>query len=435
MNSLNVERLGKRYYIGKEQRKKDVDRFVSLGSRKIMLPRTPWTRLQRGRELWALRHVSFDVQPGTVMGIVGSNGAGKSTLLKILAKVTRPTEGRVAGRGRVVSLLELGAGFNQDFSARENIYMNAAMHGIPKTEVARRLDDIVAFAEVEKFLDSQVRHYSSGMYLRLAFSVAINMNPSILLADEILAVGDIAFQERCLQKVQELAEKDGLTVLFVSHDMAAVSRVCHRVMWLQAGEVVKVGPAGEVVADYQDAALGRTNQPPAAALELERQGAHVNRQAEIVSVRLISHDGRVLGAAPVTEDLAIRIRVKLLRPDVAVRATVDVHAKNTLVFKAVQPEEFAAGSKGVFDIVMKVPSHFLAETLYTVHVNVATRNGKVGAVAMPNALSFMVYGSDDQTLYKGGLISPRLDWEVAPLGESADATAGDAETVAPEEGA
>ncbi|HXG87662.1 MAG TPA: polysaccharide ABC transporter ATP-binding protein [Vicinamibacterales bacterium] len=420
MNRLTVDGLGKRYYIGKEQRKEE--KFVNLGFRKVAVPRAPWSRLQRGRELWALRHVSFAVPPGTILGIVGSNGAGKSTLLKVIAKVTRPTEGRVVGHGRVVSLLELGAGFNQDFSARENIYMNAAMHGISRAEVARKLDEIVAFAEVEKFLDSQIRHYSSGMYLRLAFSVAINMNPSILLADEILAVGDIAFQERCLQRVQEEAQRTGLTVLFVSHDMTAISRICDRVLWLQAGEIAKLGDAGEVVGDYQDAALGRGAAAP--ALDLERQGAHVNRQAEIVSVRLVSGDGRVLGAAPVSEALSIRVRVKVARPDVAIRCLLDVHAKNVLVFKAAQPEEFTPGRKGTFDIHMKIPAQFLSETMYTVHVNVTTRNGKLGTVAMPNALNFMVYGSDDQTLYKGGLINPRLEWAV----NDADVNPGGSDT-------
>src|SRR5207244_12740531 len=168
---------------------------------------------------------------GTILGIIGPNGAGKSTLLKIIARVTRPTEGRVIGRGRVVSLLELGAGFNPDFSARENILMNGAMHGIPRREVLERMDEIVQFAAVEDFLDNPLKHYSSGMYLRLAFSVAINMQPDILLADEILAVGDIAFQERCLERVAEEAQR-GLTVLFVSHDLSALARLCDRIVWL-----------------------------------------------------------------------------------------------------------------------------------------------------------------------------------------------------------
>jgi lipopolysaccharide transport system ATP-binding protein len=413
MTSLQVDDLGKLYYIGKEQQKTSARRAVTVGPWRIPLPRAGGRRI--GRELWALRHVSFAVEPGTILGVIGANGAGKSTLLKILARVVRPTEGRVTGRGRVVSLLELGAGFNPDFTARDNIFMNAAMHGIPKAEVARRLDAIVSFAEVERFLDSAMRHYSSGMFLRLAFSVAINMEPNILLADEILAVGDAAFQERCLQRVEEEGKK-GLTVLFVSHDMLAISRLCHRALWLNAGQVVKIGDAAETAADYQDAALGRG--VGAAKLDLERQGAHVNRVAEIASVRLLSADGRVIGAAPVTEDTFLRVKLNIFRPNVTARCTVDLYAKGVFVLRTVQPTDLYAETKGAFDLLVRLPANFLSETLYTVHVNVATRNGKESAVALPNAMNFMVYGSSDMSLYKGGVVTPRLDWTVVGHAEA-----------------
>lgn len=414
MNTLTVDNLGKRYYIGKEQQKGPKSRrSFAIGPLSIPLPSIGGRRT--GRELWALRHVSFAVEPGTILGVIGANGAGKSTLLKILARIVRPTEGRVTGRGRVVSLLELGAGFNPDFTARENIFMNAAMHGISRAEVQRRLDDIVEFAEVERFLDSAMRHFSSGMFLRLAFSVAINMDPNILLADEILAVGDIAFQERCLQRVQQ-AGKQGLTVLFVSHDMAAIARLCDRVMWLNAGEIVKYGDAGEVVAGYQEAALGGGGS--SAKLDLERQGAHVNRLAEILSVRLVTPSRRVIGAAPVGEDVFIRVKLKILRPGVFARCTIDVYTKGILTFRTVQPEELFAESKGVFDLMVRIPANFLAETLYTLHVNIATRNGKESAVALPNALNFMVYGNNDTSLYKGGVLAPRLEWTVVDQAEA-----------------
>src|SRR4029450_5425634 len=206
-----------------------------------------------GRDLWALRHVSFTAPEGTVLGVIGPNGAGKSTLLKIIARVTRPPEGRGAGVGRVVSLIELGAGFNPDFSATDNVLMNAAMHGIARREALERMDDIIQVAERDDFADNPLRQYSSGMYLRLAFSVAINMQPDILLADEILAVGDMSFQERCLQRVEE-AGAAGMTVLFVSHDMASIQRLCNRVIWLDAGRVVRDGDPAEVVGAYEQSA-------------------------------------------------------------------------------------------------------------------------------------------------------------------------------------
>jgi lipopolysaccharide transport system ATP-binding protein len=425
MNTLTVEDLGKRYYIGKAQPKKGKRTF---GVGRFRLPVPSFGGSKRGRELWALRHATFSVEPGTILGVIGANGAGKSTLLKILARIVRPTEGRVVGRGRVVSLLELGAGFNPDFTARENIFMNAAMHGIPKAEVQRRLDAIVEFAEVGKFLDSAMRHYSSGMFLRLAFSVAINMEPNILLADEILAVGDIAFQERCLQKVEELG-KEGLTVLFVSHDMAAISRLCHRAIWLNAGEVKKYGPAGEVVADYQDVALGRAPAASAAKLDLERQGAHVNRQAEIVSVRIVTSDGRVIGAAPIGEDFYLRVRVNILRRGTVARCTMDLYTKGIYVFRAVQPEDLVARTPGQYDLLVRIPANFLSETLYTLNVAITTREGeKESAVTLPNALSFMVYGTNDTSLYKGGVVTPRLDWTIASRGED-EALSADADAV------
>ncbi len=230
MDSLVAEGLGKCYILSRDSEGKS---SRSLW-RRLRSPLGDSESTAKTRDFWALRDVGFRVEPGTILGVIGPNGAGKTTLLKILARVITPTTGRVVGVGRVVSLLELGAGFDPDLPAHDNILMNAAILGIPRAEAQRRIKDILEFAEVEQFTGSPLRHYSSGMYLRLAFSVAIHMNPQILLADEILAVGDQAFQERCLQKVAELG-RDGLTVLFVSHDMDAIMRICNRVMWLHQG--------------------------------------------------------------------------------------------------------------------------------------------------------------------------------------------------------
>jgi len=206
-------------------------------------------------KFWALRDVSFEVQRGEVIGIIGRNGAGKSTLLKILSRIVEPTEGRARMKGRVASLLEVGTGFHPELTGRENIYLKGAILGMHKEEIDRKFDEIVAFAETEKFLDTPVKHYSSGMYVRLAFAVAAHLEPEILIVDEVLAVGDTEFQKKCLGRIQQVAQGDGRTVLLVSHNMGAVRQLCDRAAYLRDGKLVSVGPAAEVVAEYLNSAL------------------------------------------------------------------------------------------------------------------------------------------------------------------------------------
>jgi lipopolysaccharide transport system ATP-binding protein len=409
LHTLIAEGLGKRYFVPSKTATVEPRRTLPLGFTRVPLPRLrlPGSH-SAGRELWALRNVSFKIEPGTICGILGPNGAGKTTLLKIIARVTRPTEGRVIGTGRVVSLLELGAGFNPDFSAYDNILMNAAMHGISRREALDRMDSIIRFAELDDFQDNPVRQYSSGMYLRLAFSVAINMEPDILLADEILAVGDIAFQERCMQRVAEEAER-GLTVLFVSHDMSALSRLCHRVIWLDKGEVLKDGDPELVIARYEEAALrGKSGGYG------ERTGRHTNLVAEIASVRLLNAAGEDIGAAPTYEDLQLRIRLKVRKPGTALRGMFDVYAKGVFLFRAVQPDEVIADHRGIVDLLVRMPRHLFAETTYMVNVTVHTRLDKESKVVLDNALTFIAYGQQHHTGVKGrsGLIAPQLDWHV-----------------------
>jgi len=203
-------------------------------------------------EYWALRNVSLEVKKGEVVGIIGRNGAGKSTFLKILSRITDPTEGRVALRGRVASLLEVGTGFHSELTGRENIFLNGAILGMKNQEVRNKFDEIVAFAEVDKFLDTPVKHYSSGMYVRLAFAVAAHLEPEILIVDEVLAVGDTEFQKKCLGKIREVSSGSGRTVLFVSHNMAAVSALCERVALLEHGRLIKHGPADDVLRSYRE---------------------------------------------------------------------------------------------------------------------------------------------------------------------------------------
>jgi len=237
------------------------------------------------RAFWALRNVDLQVRQGEVLGIIGRNGAGKSTLLKILSRITEPTTGYVDICGRVGALLEVGTGFHPELSGRENVYLNGAILGMRHAEVDQRLDEIVAFADVSKFLDTPVKHYSSGMYLRLAFAVAAHVNPDILLVDEVLAVGDLAFQRKCTGKMGEVA-RQGRTVLFVSHNLAAVSQLCSSAILLEAGEVAAAGPVDEVLREYTSRTMG--GELADLALIQDRTGEGATR---FQSVRLEGPDG------------------------------------------------------------------------------------------------------------------------------------------------
>jgi lipopolysaccharide transport system ATP-binding protein len=394
MISLSVQGLGKRYRVG----------------------------TRKPQDLWALKDVSFDVERGTILGVIGPNGAGKTTLLKVLSRVTAPTTGLVRGSGRVVPLLALGAGFQADLSGRENIFLNAAMYGISAAAVEARLDEIIEFAGLADFLDMPVKRYSSGMYLRLAFSVAINMQPDVLLADEVLAVGDLEFQERCLERVQE-SGRAGMTVLFVSHDMDAITRLCDRVLWLNAGEIVQIGNPDEVVAAYRESAWSIVNR----SRKTKKTGSHVCAAGEILFARLTSATGKEIGATRVEDETSIAIGIHAVLPGLRVRSQIDVSSRGVLAFRSVQPE-LTAVEQGDVVASARIPAHLLAETAYTVTVTIAffEPDGRAHTCILYNALSFQVYdaakGDSARGTYTGkmpGALAPRLDWDVAPVGATA----------------
>ncbi len=412
MERITVEGLGKCYRKGR--------------------PPSPWSALwarfrgataedKQAREIWALRDVAFSVQPATILGIIGPNGAGKTTLLKVLARITPPTEGRVVGQGSVAPLLEIGAGLQPDLTARENVMLYAAWHGISRFEVQRRIDDIVAFAEIEEFIDTPLRAFSSGMYVRLAFSIAVNMQPDILLADEVLAVGDISFQERCLQRVEEAAGEAGMTVLFVSHDMAAIQRLCHRVIWLNAGRIMEDGDPETVVSHYEQAAWTLTG---GTAKQGGKKGSHVNADGEILSIRLLSADGREIGAVQRSDEIHLTLNFVLLTPGATVRCAFAVYTRGILAFRAVQPDDFEVTAPGIFRATVRIPPDLLADTIYTVKPGIwIHKDGKESSLALDNGLTFRVYVEADEGHKKllarvrggssTGAVMPRLDWKFA----------------------
>ncbi|MBC8039388.1 MAG: ABC transporter ATP-binding protein [Opitutaceae bacterium] len=249
--AIEVSGLSKRYVIQHESRHDNLRDTLHHTARKLWR-RTRWGTGFESEEFWALRDISFAVNPGEVVGIIGRNGAGKSTLLKILSRITEPTSGKVTIRGRVASLLEVGTGFHPDLTGRDNIYLNGAILGMSRAEIRKKFDEIVAFAEVEKFLDTPVKRYSSGMYVRLAFAVAAHLDPEILIVDEVLAVGDAQFQKKCLGKIQDVARNQGRTVLFVSHNLDAVAQLCSSALLLQNGRVGGFAMTDEIVRQYLD---------------------------------------------------------------------------------------------------------------------------------------------------------------------------------------
>jgi lipopolysaccharide transport system ATP-binding protein len=306
---LEVTRISKEYRLGRAFQ--HTETFREFVQRKLASPFTALRRVgsknARARHVsfWALRDVSFNVAQGDVVGIIGRNGAGKSTLLKIVSRITDPTSGSVTLRGRPASLLEVGTGFHPELTGRENIFMNGAILGMRKAEIARKFDEIVAFSEIEKFLDTPVKHYSSGMYVRLAFSVAAHLEPEILIVDEVLAVGDAAFQKKCLGKMGEVSQ-GGRTVLFVSHNMAAVENLCQRGVVLEHGKLVFDGPAKNAVQHYLNSLSG-TRGADGHIIDL----AQADSRRSVVGPLLKRLEFFTDAERPLTEGMSIGARLKV----------------------------------------------------------------------------------------------------------------------------
>lgn len=303
--AVRVESLGKQYRIGAEQERYPTLRDAVAGA--FRAPLRWFRRDGRGpsspETFWALKDVSFEVKRGEVVGIIGRNGAGKTTLLKILSRITEPTGGHAEIQGRVSSLLEVGTGFHPELTGRENIYLNGAILGMRKADIDRKFDEIVAFAEIEKFLDTPVKRYSSGMYVRLAFAVAAHLEPEILLVDEVLAVGDAAFQRKCLGKMGDVAQ-EGRTVLFVSHNMGAISTLCERCIWLEAGILKDIDSTSRIIQEYL------SNSQNAIANKRNRL---LQKEAVIVSVNCIDSNGNECSAIRIGDEMTLVILYELSR--------------------------------------------------------------------------------------------------------------------------
>ncbi|MBA2449319.1 MAG: ABC transporter ATP-binding protein [Chloroflexi bacterium] len=375
----------------------------------------------RVREIHALNDVSLEVEPGTILGVIGRNGAGKTTLLKLLARVSLPTAGRAYVRGRTVSLLGLGQGFQSHLSGRENIFMQAAMYGIPRAEILESFDRIVEFAGLARFIDDPVGRYSSGMYLRLAFSIAVNMRPDVILADEVLAVGDIEFQERCLRRVEQ-AGQEGVTTLFVSHDMEAITRLCDQVVRLDRGRIVDQGEPRSVVARYEEALESG---------DFLREGT-TSQVAELVALRLTSPSGLEIDAPRESDDFLIQTMFRTLAPNLYMRPILKLKSRDVVVFASSPPEPVFVEEPGVQTVSVRIPAHLLAERSYQAKVRLILDDGQTrSALNQDKDLGFRVYGEGERRdastripwrrSTRPGLVAPRLDWSFSAQRASVEA--------------
>jgi lipopolysaccharide transport system ATP-binding protein len=316
---VRVQNISKRYQIGGLDAGYRTFRETFAGALARPIRRLQGIGSQTSESIWALKNVDFVIQEGEIVGLIGHNGAGKSTLLKILSRITTPTTGRTEVHGRIGSLLEVGTGFHPDLTGRENIYLNGAILGIPRSNIARKFDEIVAFSGIEPFIDTPVKWYSSGMYVRLAFSVAVHLDTEVLVMDEVLAVGDVGFQQKCLDKMYEIRNQ-GRTILFVSHGMAAVTRLCHRAILLEKGLVTKDGPAHQVVNEYLGQSWQATSQH-----EWTEDSAPTNGIVRLRRVRVRDEAGATSESIDIRSPVGIEMAYDVLQPGSAFVPKIDLY--------------------------------------------------------------------------------------------------------------
>ncbi len=421
---IKAENLGKKYIIGHQRQA----RYQTLRDTMAHTARGIWQRMRHPlspnresidlEELWALKDINFEVQQGERVGIIGRNGAGKSTLLKVLSRITEPTTGKVRIKGRVSSLLEVGTGFHPELTGRENVFLNGAILGMTRQEIKGKFDEIVAFAELEKFLDTPVKRYSSGMYVRLAFAVAAHLEPEILIVDEVLAVGDAAFKKKCLGKMGDVA-KEGRTVLFVSHNMVAMQTLCPRAIWLDDGETKRDGQVDQVISDYlQSNASSQTEQ-----VWDDIETAPGNDVVRLHRVCVRPENGSPSG--PITMKMPFLMEVEFwnLVPDAHLHVTLHLYTEQQIV-------AFSTGSSndpvwrgrpfpvGLFHSVCQIPGNFLNSGIHRV-VLLVVRNRDTVIYRHEDVVSFDVL---DLGKRKGawygkqlGVVCPFLKWETKQL--------------------
>jgi lipopolysaccharide transport system ATP-binding protein len=426
--AISVQNISKQYKIGAAQQKFKYGMFRDVIMDTLTTPVRLYRALRgqgmRGTSgismIWALDDVSFDLEEGKVLGIVGRNGAGKSTLLKILSRVTEPTKGTVTVRGRVGSLLEVGTGFHPELTGRENIYMNGAILGMKRAEIDSKFDEIVDFSEVSQFIDTPVKRYSSGMYLRLAFAVAAHLEPEILVVDEVLAVGDADFQRKCLGKMGDVAQQ-GRTVLFVSHNMSAILRLTEEAIVLKKGQLIKRAPTHEAVDFYLSSGMAESGQRIWETDEIPV----ASEPFRPVAVRLKDRSRNIIDTIRSTEPLTVEWEYQINAPITGLRVGMYLSTmRGEYVFTTFdtddekQYEQFGARKAGRYISRCEIPADFFNEGRYSLGVN-ASSFGVKRYFMDENALSFSVDISGAPGMQwaevRQGPVRPRLNWKIEKL--------------------
>jgi len=410
---IKVQGIGKQYEIGGPS-----TGYSTFRETLVDLARKPFRILgsNTNQTFWALEDVNFEVGPGEIVGIIGRNGAGKSTLLKILSRVTEPTLGRIELYGRVGSLLEVGTGFHPELTGRENVFLNGSILGMARHEIAAKFDEIVDFGEIGKFIDTPVKRYSSGMYVRLAFAVAAHLEPEILMIDEVLAVGDARFQKKCLDKMRDVSQH-GRTVLFVSHNMHAVTRLCDRAILLEAGRIVADGAVHNVVSKYLQSGLGTT----AIREWVDLQSAPGNEITKLRSVRVRTEDGQVSDAIDIRQPLRIEMEFDVVTPGhVLVPNFHFYNEEGTCAFVASDHDPAwrrKPRPAGHYSSTAWIPGNLLSEGTMIVGAAVSTMDPVLTHFFERDAVAFQVIDSLDGDSARGdyggplpGVVRPLLRW-------------------------
>lgn len=414
---IRVENLGKKYIIGHQQQagyltlREEITKRFSL----ILNPFSKRVSHPAKEEFWALNDISFEIKQGEVIGIIGRNGAGKSTLLKLLSRITEPTCGRISLTGRVASLLEVGTGFHPELTGRENIFLNGAILGMSRREIVRKFDEIVAFSEVEKFLDTPVKRYSSGMYVRLAFAVAAHLEPEILVVDEVLAVGDAQFQKKCLGKMKDVSG-EGRTVIFVSHNLGAVSQLCPNCLWLEQGKIQDYGATSLMVSSYLrscDASSGTGQSIFKEDLE---------KDSQLRQVRLLTEERVVTQTFDCDEPVVVELVYQVRRRVPGLYCYLEISRIDGICVMV--SDSFDMGDNplsdlppGMYCIKVSIPPRTLGHGDYTIYLNFASPAGNKFNIDSPDIVC--TFTLNDFTTRRGnkrpGYFSTLANWDVSAV--------------------